>query len=607
MQVYLNQRQYKILEILSHQEECITSLEISKKLSISSKTVQNEIATINQLYGKNIISAKKGRGYNLKAGFSLNGENQQMLSENRKIFIIKELVTHNSIDYYELADKLYISPSSLNKDMKDVNAEINQRFHVSIVRKQNRLYFKGNNANKQKVVVYYLLEESENANFDTSVLESYFETLDVRSIRNTIFSYVREKHINLNDFQLVSILLHILVAQLNQTFQEPVVHSDFSEYLFTKTGLHLNEEVAKRIDISFRLGNDSIEQDCMDYKEFLLHVFDDIKHIYSINFKEDTVLLDELSLHLKYAEQRCKTNTQLKNPLIEEFKKKHVLVYDIAVYIASKFYDKTKLHLDMDEISYLAIHILGSLQKLKGGNLKVVLINPYGKAVERLIVNKLDTIPNVLYCGNYSFLDEKGALAVHPDLIITLVQLDWKHTCEIYKVDDYLNSQEYTMIERCIKQIHVKKAMQSLTISSCFHESLFLTHVSAKSKKEVIDLMCQRLLDNGFVDAQFAQQVYQREEVAPTCFSDQLAIPHSIKKCAKKSGISVAILENPIPWNGYAVRVVFLFALDKTFDQVPKLYELILDAIDDPKRYEAILACDDFSSFMSILMKERER
>ena len=30
MQVYLNQRQYKILEILSHQEECITSLEISK-------------------------------------------------------------------------------------------------------------------------------------------------------------------------------------------------------------------------------------------------------------------------------------------------------------------------------------------------------------------------------------------------------------------------------------------------------------------------------------------------------------------------------------------------------------------------------------------------
>ena len=312
-------------------------------------------------------------------------------------------------------------------------------------------------------------------------------------------------------------------------------------------------------------------------------------------------------MHLKYAEQRCKTNTQLKNPLIEEFKKKHVLVYDIAVYIASKFYDKTKLHLDMDEISYLAIHILGSLQKLKGGNLKVVLINPYGKAVERLIVNKLDMIPNVLYCGNYSFLDEKGALAVHPDLIITLVQLDWKHTCEIYKVDDYLNSQEYTMIERCIKQIHVKKAMQSLTISSCFHESLFLTHVSAKSKKEVIDLMCQRLLDNGFVDAQFAQQVYQREEVAPTCFSDQLAIPHSIKKCAKKSGISVAILENPIPWNGYAVRVVFLFALDKTFDQVPKLYELILDAIDDPKRYEAILACDDFSSFMSILMKERER
>ena len=74
--------------------------------------------------------------------------------------------------------------------------------------------------------------------------------------------------------------------------------------------------------------------------------------------------MDELSLHLKYAERRCKANTQLKNPLIDEFRKKYVLVYDIAAFISSRFYEKTTLRLDISEVGYIAMHILGALQKL---------------------------------------------------------------------------------------------------------------------------------------------------------------------------------------------------------------------------------------------------
>ena len=48
---------------------------------------------------------------------------------------------------------------------------------------------------------------------------------------------------------------------------------------------------------------------------------------------------------------------------------------------------------------------------------------------------------------------------------------------------------------------------------------------------------------------------------------------------------------------------MFMFALNKSFDQVPKLYELILDAIDDKTRYQKMLKCKNFKDFMSILMK----
>lgn len=605
MKVFLNQRQRKILEILSRENGCITSLEISKNLSISSKTVQNEIVAINTKYGDHIIQSKKGRGYKLKDNFVISSDDkQQVVSENRKIFIVKELVAQNVIDYYELADKLYISTSSLNKDIKELNDEISKKFNVCIVRKKNKLYFKGDDVKKQKVIVYYLLMESENADFDMSILESYFAPLDVKLIRNAIYEYVRERNIVVSDFELMAILLHILAAQLNQNFQENTVDNDFSKYLFKQTGLLLSEEVATRIEISLKLNNiDNQSVNYQDYKCFLMEIFDEIKQIYSINLKDDNTLMDELSLHLKYAERRCKANTQLKNPLIDEFRKKYVLVYDIAAFISSRFYEKTTLRLDISEVGYIAMHILGSLQKLSGEDIKIVHVNPYGKAVEKIILNGIRDISNVKYCGNFSFLDTKGISEVKPDLILTLVQLDWNNSCEVYRIEDYFNSNEYYAIEKIVKQIKVNNAYQSLAISECFNENLFLTEMSLHTRDEIIDLMCKRLYENNYVNENFRNQVYQREAVAPTCFSNQIAIPHSIKKDAKKSGICISILKEPILWNGYNVRLIFMFALNKSFDQVPKLYELILDAIDDKTRYQKMLKCKNFKDFMSILMK----
>ena len=56
------------------------------------------------------------------------------------------------------------------------------------------------------------------------------------------------------------------------------------------------------------------------------------------------------------------------------------------------------------------------------------------------------------------------------------------------------------------------------------------------------------------------------------------------KKAAKKNGIAVALLRKPVIWDGFEVNIVLMFALHKSFDQVPKLYDLILNVFDDPVR-----------------------
>ena len=44
---------------------------------------------------------------------------------------------------------------------------------------------------------------------------------------------------------------------------------------------------------------------------------------------------------------------------------------------------------------------------------------------------------------------------------------------------------------------------------------------------------------------------------------------------------------------------------DKTFDQIPKLYELILDTIDNQDKYNQLIESANYSTFISILMKGR--
>lgn len=98
---------------------------------------------------------------------------------------------------------------------------------------------------------------------------------------------------------------------------------------------------------------------------------------------------------------------------------------------------------------------------------------------------------------------------------------------------------------------------------------------------------------------QHLRNIYMREKRLLQPVSEQgYAIPHTTKKIAKKNGIAVALLKEPIIWDGFEVDVVLMFALHKSFDQVPKLYDLILSVFDDEARFQDLLECDSYQSFI---------
>ena len=196
MKKTLSERQSKIIQILLKETTFVSAQELSVNLQISMKTIQTEIQEINGLFETAVIESKKGKGYRVLDRERLS-ESVFIVAkkeENREILILKEILLHGEVEYYKLADSLFISTSTLNKDIKHLNDKISLNFkNLKIVRRNNVLVLNCGEDEKSKLLAYFLLEESENSSFDISVLETYFDTLDVWKIQEVIVQYVKMK------------------------------------------------------------------------------------------------------------------------------------------------------------------------------------------------------------------------------------------------------------------------------------------------------------------------------------------------------------------------------------------------------------------------------
>ena len=585
MEISLSKRQMKMVDILLKESEYCTAATLAGLLKVSEKTIHGEIAEINRKSKACMISSLKGKGYVVRDKDAWIRQKYTVGDEGRRdIKILKEILFNEHVDYYELADRFYISPSTLNKDIRLLNERIQKEFRtLRITRKQNHLFLNCDDIEKRRVLTYFLLEESEDQRFDVGILDRYFENVDVYRLSEILMEFIHQQQLAVSDFNLFSILLHMLMYISNTSY---ICMEEGCTLICDEDCKPLLEAIRERMRIQFTAeGTQQIcalfqkrnaGQDDVRIMQFLHEVLREIYDIYSINFTENQDLMDNLSLHLQNLRNRCKHGMLIKNPLLSELKQSFVLIYDIAAYIAIRFQEQTGYVLDENEISFIALHIMNGIKSIKTSIVRIALINPYGNSVTHIIRQRLQALTDVEMIGCFSMFDFKTLYAEKPDIILTMVSTS----------------------EQIVKSVRVKKSYENIMIHNYFMEDLFRIPSQLNTKDEVITYLCSLLEEQGYVDADFQEQIYEREAIAPTCFGARYAIPHTTKKTAKKNGIAVALLKQPVIWDGFEVNIVLMFALHKSFDQVPKLYDLILNVFDDPVRFAQVLECDSYAAFM---------
>lgn len=86
------------------------------------------------------------------------------------------------------------------------------------------------------------------------------------------------------------------------------------------------------------------------------------------------------------------------------------------------------------------------------------------------------------------------------------------------------------------------------------------------SKEEALNVLCQELLDNGYISdiEGFKEDVYAREKEGKTGIGNFIAIPHGKSAHVDNIGVAIGINETEIPWESLddrGVKGIILFAV----------------------------------------------
>lgn len=106
--------------------------------------------------------------------------------------------------------------------------------------------------------------------------------------------------------------------------------------------------------------------------------------------------------------------------------------------------------------------------------------------------------------------------------------------------------------------------------------------LGSQQAEEVIEILCSRLSEEGYVDDSYCQLVIEREKEFPTGLPTRpcaAAIPHAAGGGVFKTGLAIAVLNHrPVPFHAMDapdevldVRIVILLAIADSGEQVPML------------------------------------
>lgn len=615
------------LRLLLDTKDYVSGKEMASNVSVSERTVRNDIKILNDTLERYsaIIRNIRGRGYMLDCSNSTKEilkstitdntgiENLDTL-ENRVIYFIYLLLLKDAVSIDDILGKIYISYNTLNNYIYIARTKLKD-YNLQIVKNGEYLTISGDELDKRKYIIE-CIEEKNYTNYITDFSKrekQLFNNIDMYTVSQIIKQYFLDKYPQISDYGRKNIIIHFLLAISRSNIGYTLQNFKNSIYIDERMKSDIDDMLEKLADTTqYKIGQYEREyiihhillnsphyiNDNVINNEMLEHVIIDflrtIKEKYSFDLLQDQELKRNLHIHLKTVLKINKYKDDRKNPLLDVIISTFPLAYEITITTAKIIEEGLDLKLSKDELSFITLHIGSSMEKIYDNRWQkknAVIICGSGTATASLLKHKLSSrFSNYLnIVGLYSFSEYQHIDLENIDFIISTVPI--KHpVLKVIQID----LAKYTEDSKELYDYLTTTCSELTKIYNLFSEKTCYIHRDFTDKKEIINFLGNEFLNYGLVQENFLNEVWKREEMYTTAIGGEIAIPHPVTFSSVDSRVGVVSLKQPIIWdkNGNNVRYIFLLAINKDdYSKIQMLFNFLVSLQNDRRFNEIFQKC----------------
>ena len=658
----MNKRQTEIIQLLGKSDGYTTFSKLAKIMGVSVKTIRNDAAAISEYlkrHGGGMLETKPHSGIRFtpdEDGKDAFFEAEDKSERDVLFFIINHLLKNKSLTATELSRKYYLGKAETDKILErariwfaENNIEFNRRrgkgITVSFSEFEYRVAKMRFFREYKELWAKRITKSSPSGILMTdeeyTALCASLEGFNPRRAEEAILKTSEDFGVCFGDDSSVNLLFltSICVVRSCAGFNlkpTQIKKSEFggssgekvaavlSKRLESAYGAALSEDekrfLAFAVDISeirsFKSDDARRHFENMNVKlcGFTVRCVNLISEIAETRLRCDRLFVMQMFLFLKASEARLRFGIVYKNPLLSQIKESYPNMMALAWFLENTFENELNLRINEHEVGFLALLIGGALSRQRVV-FSACLICGNGCGVSEILKERIErAVPEIKIVSLISGQDIRKINEGDFDFIISASPLATHFSLKAeIKVSHLLNENDIKRLKEHISRFKQKNRNSVKEIEpseNLFCKDLIFPYSNFRTKEEIIEKMCVRLENLGYVTQGFKESVLARENSSPTGIGRGFAIPHGLGSFVNHSAVAFMSLSNPIWWEsgGECVDMIFLLAFDMDKDEQVKryaarFYKSLVAFMDDEKECERLKKADNADEILKMLKK----
>lgn len=499
-----NKRLLAITQLLLEQDGYITIADISHQLNVSNKTIRNDLKQIADWLAENglILIRKTGVGIAVEgdkhAQLSISRQLQKKSRESidyspqaRKTYIQMKLILNPSCRIHELAAELYVSRTTIHKDLVALSPTF-EAYKIKLNRKNNNgVSVEGSEKNYRKMLVDLMTHDKGYHVFSKLVknTDTYpcdgslpYPALDFNDDEIQEFLNVLERtnnsflHSLLFD-TLVQLMLYLLVtfirvsgghfitlsdAFIRELDQQPCFEDVRQLCLALQQyyPISFTEEEMRYLQvffISLQSGDKTEDENRQEAEQLTTALLCEWERQLPYSFSDDAELRDAIFRHLCPAITRFRHGISIENSLMDDIYDMYANTFAVVRNSMSILEEYYHCQISDDEAGLIALHLASALDRRKNP-LNTLLITHDSMGAANLLRRKLQTqLPELRITDARSYVGMEKADFTGFDLILSTTELPVKVPVPVLVISPLLHDYDVPRLRSLIQPYYKSK------------------------------------------------------------------------------------------------------------------------------------------------------